>query len=165
MHYSSKSWHLIIRKRFFHLHLKIFPFNLSIPENLVVHVEGDTMTFWSTMGDRTCVWNGYYMTWPLCPLITLCTFVTKGNIHSHTYSVGLFKKSLYMYYSNALLKEDVYVWRSTTWNTVWYWEHAITNNIHTKNPQRKLVNQRVFLILKKTKILLIMAEEDDLDHL
>ena len=39
----------------FHLHLKIFPPNLCIPEDLVVQVEGDSMAFWSVVDDSKCM--------------------------------------------------------------------------------------------------------------
>ena len=43
----------------------MFPPNLSIPEDLVVHVEGDSMTFWSTTDDSKCI------EWRLCDLTSV----------------------------------------------------------------------------------------------
>ena len=37
------------------MHLKISPPCLHIPEDLVVQVEGDTMTFWSVVDDTRCM--------------------------------------------------------------------------------------------------------------
>ena len=65
--------------------------------------------------------------------------MTKGDIHSHTYSVGLFKKSLYMYYSNALLKEDVYVFEGQQLETLYDIENMLLQIIYIlKIPKENL---------------------------
>ena len=61
----------------------------------------------------------------------------KVTIHNHAYNIGLFKKPLYIYYSNAVLKEDMYVFEGQQLETLFdlleEYKSALCNNSECEN--------------------------------